>query len=80
MDMIARSNGYSSDVQAYLHVGDRALRIGSVRAGELRLQEMCEVPPSTEATLEITVDGIARRTLVILTKGISVSNSVVEYI
>ena len=63
------SDGYSSDVEIYLLVGDERLRVSNVGRNSLVLWDCREIPAGTEADLVITIDGEEEVEHVILTQG-----------
>jgi hypothetical protein len=49
--------GYSAEVEIHLRVGDRVLRIAQIGPDSFILRDACELPPGTEGTIVMKVDG-----------------------
>jgi len=61
--------GYSTDVELYLRVANRNLRIAKIGPDSFVLREECELPPGTEGTIVIKVDGDERKIHAFLQNG-----------
>ena len=75
----AWKDGYSADVEIYLHVGDAKYRVAQVGGYSLKMRDMCSVPPSTPAELVTIVDGRKTVRSVLLYEGISLERREVQF-
>lgn len=75
----AWKDGYSADVEIYLHIGDAKYRVAQVGGYSLKMRDMCTVPPSTAADLITIVDGRQTVRSVLLHEGISQDRRNVEF-
>ena len=72
--------GYSTDVDLYLQVGERKLRIAQIGPDAFILRDECEFPPGTEGTIVIKVDGDERKIHAFLQNGVVRGATEVQYI
>ena len=72
--------GYSAEVEVYLKVDDKKLRIARIGPSSFCLREPCEYPPGTEGTIVIKVDGREREVHAFLQNGIVNGLPEVQYI
>jgi hypothetical protein len=72
--------GYSSDVAGCLRVGERSFRIAQTGPNSFILRDPCELPPGTEGTIVISVDGDEREIHAFLQNGVAIGCSEVQYI
>lgn len=72
--------GYSSEVECHIQVADKALRIAQIGPKSFILRDGCELPPGTEGTIVITVDGDERKIHAFLQNGVARGVNEVEYI
>jgi hypothetical protein len=72
-------DGYSANVQIHLHVQGHKLQVARIRGGVLTLRDRCDVEPSSEAKIVISVDGREDVLPVVLSKGIDSRSDVVEF-
>lgn len=54
---VPTQDDYSATVESYLVVAKSRYRIAKSNGETITLDEDCELPPATSATLEISVDG-----------------------
>lgn len=72
-------NGHSAQIDAYLLLGDKQLRISQIGGGTLMLHDHAIASPSTQATVVVSVDGLEQRMPVTLVNGIQPGSESVEY-
>ena len=77
---IQTEGGFSAAVELSLRVGDEKLRVAQVGPNSFVLRDQRELPPGTEGTLTITVDGQATEYHVLLHRGAIIGAREVEYI
>lgn len=76
---IQRKKGYSATVAAYLTVGPVNIRIAKLNSQKLTLAEFCELPPRTEAELNVIVDRRKSARTVLLVNGVAHGQREVPY-
>jgi len=71
--------GYSAKVEIHLHVDGRKLRVARIRGGLLELRDKCDIPPTSNAAVVISVDGHEDVLPVVLNSGIDGRSELVEF-
>ena len=72
-------DGYSADVEGFLDVNGRRIRVAKTNGSTFTLVESCELAPGTVGNLLTIVDGKESSRLVRLPAGISQGQSLVVY-
>jgi len=72
--------GYSADVEVYLCVGGQVLRVAQIGCNSFILRDRCELPPGTEATIVMKVDGREKEYHAFLQNGVVKGVEEVAYI
>jgi hypothetical protein len=75
-----KDGGYSSEVEIYLQIADKSLRIAQIGPNSFILRDHCEFPPGTEGTIVIKVDGRERKVHAFLQDGVMMGVEEVAYI
>ena len=76
--MIAPANGYSSDLEGFLHVGSARWAIRELGPDYCVLRSPAPTPPS-DGEIVLTIDGEASRIPVVLPEGIDAAEARVTY-
>ena len=71
--------GHSAKVEIHLHVAGHKLNVARIRGGQLELRDRCDVPPNSEATVVMSVDGRESVMPVVLADGISSASETVAF-
>lgn len=72
--------GYSSEVDAYVLLGDKKLQIAQIGPKSFILRDHCDISPGTEGTIVISVDGRERKIHAILQNGAVNGFQEVQYV
>jgi hypothetical protein len=62
--------GHSAKIEAYLLVNEHRLGLERIGGGRLAVRESYSVPPSTPATIEVSVDGEKQLMSIVLIDGL----------
>lgn len=73
------SNGYSADVEIFLVIEGKRYDVAQVGNGGLLLRDSHQIPPSTNATLVLRIDGVEQVEEVVLTDGAVDNEQLVTY-
>lgn len=76
---VQREDGYSADVEGFLLVGERRLRVAKTNGSAVVLVEPVELPPNCECELLSIVDGDKYSRRVTLPDGASLASARVNY-
>jgi hypothetical protein len=76
---IFHKDGYSASVEAFLVIDGQQLKIAKTSRDTLTFAQPCELPPGSEGTLSITVDGCESTRLVVLDDGVLNGNQLARY-
>jgi hypothetical protein len=72
-------HGYSADVEGFLVIEGKRIRLAKTNGQTLVLAEMCELPPGIEGELLVIVDGFSDSKRVVVKDGILPGQTIVEY-
>ena len=72
-------NGYSADVEIYLLIRGERFDVAQISDGSLILRDSNDIPPGTEATLVIKIDGHEEREHIFLRAGAESSEEPVPF-
>lgn len=62
-------DGYSADVEIFISIGGQRYDVAQIGRGTLILREPAPIPPLTDATLTIKIDGREEISQIFLTDG-----------
>lgn len=71
--------GYSADVLIYLLIDGKRFDVAQIGGGKLILREPAEIPPFTDATLVLSIDGREEVRQVFLSGGAEIDQRPIAY-
>lgn len=73
------NDGYSASIEAFLIIDGQKFKIAKTSRDTLTFAQPCELPPGSEGTLSITVDGCQSTRLVVLDDGVINGDQLARY-
>ena len=73
------NDGYSASIEAFLIIDGQQFKIAKTSRDTLTFAQPCELPPGSEGTLSITVDGCQSTRLVVLDDGVFNGDQLARY-